>query len=86
MSISEFSKGLLTFLPFKLLLVRSHQAQTIIVKRPIQGRNNVLCATRVGVEHRSRDRGHTVAVKTAIYPSWPRCRQMRLYKLFFVKN
>ena len=37
-----------------LLLVRSHQAEIIIVKRLIQGRNNV---TRVRVEPRSCDRG-----------------------------
>jgi len=29
------------FLPLNLLLVRSHQAEIIIVKRLIQGRNNV---------------------------------------------
>ena len=37
-----------------LLLVRSHQAEIIIVKRLIQGRNNV---TRVPVEPRSFDQG-----------------------------
>ena len=40
--------------PLNLLLVRSHQAEIIIVKRLIQGRNNV---TRVGVELRSCDLG-----------------------------
>jgi len=30
-----------SFLPLNLLLVRNHQAETIIVKRLIQGRNNV---------------------------------------------
>ena len=35
--------------PLNLLLVRSHQAEIIIVKRLIQGRNNV---TRVRVEPR----------------------------------
>ena len=38
--------------PLNLLLVRSHQAETIIVKRLIRGHNNV---TRVRVEHRSFD-------------------------------
>ena len=40
--------------PLNLLLVRSHQAEIIIVKRLIQGRNNV---TRVRVEPRSFDQG-----------------------------
>ena len=40
--------------PMNLLLVRSHQAEIIIVKRLIQGRNNV---TRVRVEPRSFDQG-----------------------------
>ena len=40
--------------PLNLLLVRSHQAEIIIVKRPIQGRNNV---TRVRVEPRPFDQG-----------------------------
>jgi len=39
--ISEFSVCVLDFLPVNLLLVRSHQAEIIIVKRFIQGRNNV---------------------------------------------
>ena len=38
-----------------LLLVRSHKAEIIIVKRLIQGRNNV---TRMLVEPRSCDQGH----------------------------
>ena len=42
------------FCPLNLLLVRSHQAEIIIVKRLIQGRNNV---TRVRVEPRSFDQG-----------------------------
>ena len=33
--------------PLNLLFVRSHQAEIIVVKRPIQGRNNVI---RVRVE------------------------------------
>ena len=41
------------FCPLNLLLVRSHQAEIIIVERLIQGRYNV---TRVGVEPRSFDR------------------------------
>ena len=40
--------------PLNLLLVRSHQAEIIIVKRLIQGRNNV---TRVWVEPRPFDQG-----------------------------
>ena len=40
--------------PLNLLLVRSHQAEIIIVKRLIQGRNSV---TRVRVEPRSFDQG-----------------------------
>ena len=40
--------------PLNLLLVRSHQAEIIIVKRLIQGRNTV---TRVWVEPRSFDQG-----------------------------
>ena len=40
--------------PLHLLLVRSHQAEIIIVKRLIQGRNNV---TRVRVEPRLIDQG-----------------------------
>ena len=40
--------------PLNLLLVRSHQAKKIIVKRLIQGRNNV---TRVRVEPKSFDQG-----------------------------
>ena len=40
--------------PFNLLLVRSHQAEIIIVKRPKQGRNNV---PRVQVEPELCDLG-----------------------------
>ena len=40
--------------PLNLLLFRSHQAEIIIVKRLIQGRNNV---TRVRVEPRSFNQG-----------------------------
>ena len=43
------------FLSTELLLVRSHQAEIIIIKRLIQGRNNV---TRVRVEPRSFDQGY----------------------------
>ena len=43
------------FCPLNLLLVRSHQAETIIAKRLIQERNNV---TRVQLELRSCDQGH----------------------------
>ena len=44
----------LNFRPLNLLLVRSHQAEIIIVNRLIKGRNNV---TRVRVEPRSFYRG-----------------------------
>ena len=40
--------------PLNLLLVQSHQAEIIIVKRLIQGRNSM---TRVRVEPRSFDQG-----------------------------
>ena len=40
--------------PLNLLLVRSHQAEIIIVKRLIQGRNNV---TRVRIEPRPFEQG-----------------------------
>ena len=40
--------------PMNLLLVRSHQAEIIIVKHLIHGRNNV---TRVRVELKSFDQG-----------------------------
>ena len=43
----SFPVGVLTSSHVNLLLVRSHQAEIIIVKRLIQGRNNV---TRVRVE------------------------------------
>ena len=53
--------------PLNLLLVRSHQAEIIIVKRLIQGRNNV---TRVRVEPKSCD-----VVKTTPLPSQQRSRR-----------
>jgi len=46
-----------------LLLVQSHQAEIIVVKRIIQACNK---ETRVGDEHGSRDCDHTVVVKTAL--------------------
>ena len=69
--------------PLNLLLVRSHQAKIIIVKRLIQERNNV---TRVLVEPRSFDQGrrkndtftHSATLPTypfghaADLPIWPR--------------
>jgi len=39
--ISEFSGCFFDFLPRNFLLLQSHQAEIIIVKRLIQGRNNV---------------------------------------------
>ena len=60
--------------PLNLLLVRSHQAEIIIVKRLTQGRNNV---TRVRVEPRSFDQGrrkkdaftHSATLPTNLCPS-----------------
>jgi len=37
----QVSGSFFDFLPVNLLLIRSHQAEIIIVKRHIQGRNNV---------------------------------------------
>ena len=51
-----------------LLIVRSHQAEKIIVKRLIQGRNKV---TRVQVEPRSWDQG---CHKQTLLPTQPRFR------------
>ena len=49
-----------------LLLVRSHQAEIIIVKRLIQGRNSV---TRVRVEPRSFDQGRRKNLFVGYIPS-----------------
>ena len=54
--------------PLNLLLVRSHQAEVIIVKRLVQERNNV---TRVEL---NPDHLIRVVVKTTPLPIWPRCR------------
>ena len=51
---SKFSGWRMNSSHVNLLLVRSHQAEIIIVKRLIQGRNNV---TRVRVEPQSCNRG-----------------------------
>jgi len=40
-TVALFSGCFFDFLPLNLLLVRSHQAEIIIVMRLIQGRNNV---------------------------------------------
>ena len=53
--------------PLNLLLVRSHQAEIIIVQRLIQGRNGV---TRVWVEPRPFDQGRR---KNNSLPIRPRC-------------
>ena len=61
--------------PLNLLLFRSHQAEIIIVKRLIQGRNNV---TRVRVEPRPFDQGrrkndaftHSATLSTNITVLW----------------
>ena len=50
--------------PLDLLLVRSHQGEIIIVKRLIQGRNNV---TRVRVEPISCDQGRLNLPNLAFY-------------------
>ena len=65
--------------PLNLLLVRSHQAEIIIVKRLIQGRNSV---TRVRVEPRSFDQGRQ---KTTPLPIRPRC-QLMMSKCFNVNK
>jgi len=62
--IQVFWLLLLLLFPLNLLLVRKHQAEIIVAKRGIQGRN---ISTRVGVEPRTRVRDHTVAIKTALY-------------------
>ena len=57
--------------PLNLLLVRSHQAEIIIVKRLTQGRNNV---TRVRVEPRSFDQGRRkkdAFTHSATLPTYP---------------
>ena len=64
--------------PLNLLLVRSHQAEIIIVKRLIQGRNNV---TRVRVEPRPIDQGrrkndaftHSATLPTILFISLVSC-------------
>jgi len=60
-SISKFSGCFFDFLPLNLLLVRSHQAEIIILKRLIKDATTL--PTRVIVEPRSRDRDHTVRRK-----------------------
>ena len=63
--------------PLNLLLVRSHQAEIIIVKRLIQGRNNV---TWVQVEPRSFDQGrrkNDAFTHSATLPIMRRIMQMR---------
>jgi len=56
--ISKFSGCIFDFLPLNLLLVRSHQAEIIILSK-----DATTCAMREGIELRSRDCDHTVAVK-----------------------
>jgi len=58
-----FSGRFFDIFPIGFLFVQSHQEEIIIVKCLIQGCNN---ATRVEVKPRTRDRDHTVAVKTAL--------------------
>ena len=73
--------------PLNLLLVRSHQAEIIIVKRLIQGRNNV---TRVRVEPRSFDQGRRKndAFTVCLPPnqkSWLRLCSRLSYVLYGIK-
>ena len=63
--------------PLNLLLVRCHQAEIIIVKRLVQGRNNV---TRV--EPKSCDQG---CRKNDALPPWPRCRLVNQFEFRFSK-
>jgi len=78
LSISEFSGCFFDFLPPNLLLVRSHQAEIIIVKRLVQGRRNNV-SDEGGVERRSSDCDHTVAIKTAFEPTRPRVYKLRTH-------
>ena len=65
--------------PLNLLLVRNHQAEIIIVKRLIQGRNNV---TRMRVE--PRPHSIRVVVKTTPLPIQPCCLRPNVSnRLFF---
>jgi len=64
LSISEFFSCFFDFLPLNLLLVQSHQVEIIIRNRLIQGQNNM--SDEVGVQHRSRDHDHTIAIKMAL--------------------
>jgi len=61
--LSDFSCCFFDFLPLNLLLFQSHHSLSRDNQRKalIQGRNNV--SDGVGVEPRSRERDHTVAVK-----------------------
>jgi len=92
LSISEFFGCFFDFIPLNLL-VQSHQAEIIIVKRLIQGRNSVW--DEVGVKLRSRYR-KTVAVKTALNPlghaadkgsnkSKAKVKQLFAYRSYFVQ-
>jgi len=63
LSISEFSGYFFDFLPPSLLLVVDHRAM-VIVGRLVQGRGNVYDGD--GSKPGSRDRNHTVAIKTAL--------------------
>jgi len=51
----KFPDDSFNFFPVTFLLVQSHHAEIIVVKRLIQGRNNT---TKVGVEPRSCDHDH----------------------------
>ena len=62
--------------PLNLLLVRSHQAEIIIAKHLIQGRNSV---TRVRVEPRSFDHGRRKNEAFTHSPTLPRSLPINLW-------
>ena len=72
--------------PLNLLLVRSHQAEIFIVKRLIQGRNNVFT---VRVEPRSCNQGHRKSeafTLSATLPTSPKANNACTSNLFLYKE
>ena len=67
--------------PLNLLLFRSYQAEIIIIKHLIQGRNNV---TRVRVDQWTQPSCHQISVNTKPIPIPPccRCRISACHKFF----
>jgi len=59
----QFSGCFFDFLPLNLVLVRSHQAEIIILSA--LSKDATTCTMMAEVEPRSRNRDHTVAIKTA---------------------